>query len=195
MGKSKYIAEIENFIKKSPVVNAKSIIRIINSKKRTKQYQKLLLKRLVDSGKIKRITKGYYTIHDNVLLTVFCFTPAYLGLQEALSFHNLWEQETIPVIITPKKVRQGIRRVFNTNVMIRRIDRRYFLGIEYKKEGNFYFPYSDLEKTFIDMVYFNQLINKETISNIKRLYDRKKLLRYLKMYPKRFKDRVLYLIE
>jgi len=190
MGTKKYLEAINEIFRKSPVVSFSSIQRIVKNKKNT-QYTKQLIRNLLKQRKIKKLTKGFYTSHDEVSLLVFCFKPAYLGLQDALSFHNLWEQETIPVIITTKKIRSGIRKVFDLNVLIRRIDKKYLFGFEYFKEGNFYFPYSDLEKTFIDLVYFRQPMDKEVINNFKEKINRKKLDSYLKKYPKRFKEKVL----
>ena len=167
MGKKKHISRIEELFEDSPVVSFNSIQRIINNKKRIKQYTKQFIRNQLASGKIKRLAKGYYTKHDNIILSVFCFKPAYLGLQDALSFHNLWEQETIPVILSARKLRPGIRKIMRLNVMIRRINSKYFFGFEYQKDGDFYFPYSDIEKTFIDMIYFKQPLDEEVIDNFK----------------------------
>lgn len=191
MGKEKYQKIVENLFEKSPVVNAKSIDRIINNKKIIKQYTKQFIRNLIIKGKIKKLTKGYYTKHDDISLVVFCFKPAYLGLQDALSFHNIWEQETIPVIISARKIRQGIRKVFNSNVLVKRINKRYLFGFEYYNQGKIYLPYSDMEKTLIDMIYFKEKLNKETIRNIKKKINQKKLNLYLKSYPKVFRKKIL----
>ena len=142
MGKQKYLVSVNELFNKSSVVNFSSIDRIIKDKKQVKQYTKQLIRNLLLKGIIKNLAKGYYTKSDDPSLAVFCFKPSYLGLQDALSFHNLWEQETIPIIITTKKVRQGIREVLGTNVLIRRIDKKYQFGIEYYLQGNFYLPYT-----------------------------------------------------
>ncbi len=191
MGEQKYLKDIEKLFNDSPVVDAGSIERIIKSKKKVKQYSKQLIRNLVLKGKIKRIFNGYYTLHDEPSLAVFCCTPSYLGLQDALSFHNLWEQETAPVIITARKARQGIRKVFGLNVLVRRIKKKYLFGFDYCKQGNFYFPYSDIEKTFIDMIYFKEELNKETIKNFQKNIDIKKIKSYLKAYPGRINAMVL----
>jgi len=183
MGKKKYLDKIQELLRKSPVVDADSIIRIVRSGKNVKQYHKQLIRNLVIGGKIKRLAKGCYTAHEDTSLAVFCFKPAYLGLQDALSIHNLWEQETIPVIITVRKVRNGIRSISGANALIRRIDKKYFFGYAYIKQGDFYFPVSDVEKTFIDMVYYNENISNELVASIKKRIDRKKLKSYLKRYP------------
>ena len=194
MGKQKYLKKIESLFEKSPMVNFSSIARIVRYKKNT-QYTKQLVKNLISKGKIKRLTKGCYTKYDEVSLSVFCFKPAYFGLQDALSFYNLWEQEAIPIIVTTKKVRPGIRKILGLNVLIKRINTKYFFGFEYKKIGDFYFPYSNIEKTFIDMVYFNEQLSKEAMKNIRRRIDKKRLSSYLKNYSKKFRKRVLNYLE
>jgi len=145
---------------------------------------------LLKKGKIKKVGKGVYTKHDEVSLAVFSFKPAYLGLQSALSHYGLWEQETIPVIITTKRVRRGVRSLIDRNVLVRNISKRYFFGWDYIREGNFYLPYSDLEKTFIDMVVFNQRIDKDVLKEIKKRIDSKKLSSYLNRYPLNIRKRV-----
>jgi len=191
MGKVKYLKAVKDLFERSPVVSAPSISRLIKSEKKVKQYQKQLIRNLVLGGSIKRLAKGFYTLYDDPSLAVFCFNPSYLGLQDALSFHELWEQETIPVIITARKIRQGMRKILGMNVLIRRIDKKYLFGFDYHKQGNFYFPYSDTEKTFIDMVYFKERLSEEARKNIIKRIDNKKLNSYLKAYPERFRKRVL----
>lgn len=191
MGKQIYLDKIKELFNKSPVVDFKSIERIVQVKNKNKSnYAKLLVSNLIKQGKIKTIGKGYYTLHSESSLAVFSFSPAYLGLQCALSRLEIWGQETIPVIITAKKVRRGIRTIGGANVFIRNIDKKYFFGWEFIKEGNFYLPYSDLEKTLIDMVVFNQKLDAETIKNIKLKIDKQKLKKYLKKYPPMLQKRV-----
>lgn len=191
MGKEKYQKKIRELLKKSPVVSYDSINRIINLKKNKKQYTKQFLRNLLLKNKIIRLTKGFYTLHDDPSLIVFCFKPSYLGLQDALSFHNLWEQETIPVILTARKIRQGLRVVNGSNVLVRRIKKKYFFGIDYYKHEDFYLPYSDIEKTFIDMVYFKEKLNEEVLNNFKEKINKKKLDSYLKHFPKITRKKVI----
>lgn len=195
MGSEKYQKQIEELFRKSPIVNFSSVERIVKEKRNIKGYSKQLIRNLLLKGKIRRIARGYYSIHEDSLLNVFCFQPSYLGLQDALSFHGLWEQETIPIIITSNKIRQGLRKTELGNILIRRINRKYLFGIEYGKQGDFYAPYSDVEKTFIDLVYFKERISKEVMESIKKRIDKKKLDRYLRSYPKRFRSKVKRVIE
>lgn len=196
MGKVKYVIEARKFFKESPIVDINSLKKFIPHK--NKDYIYLLISNLLKKKEINRITKGYYTIYDDASLIVFCFKPSYLGLQNALSFHNLWEQETNPVVITTNNVRSGLRKVFGRNVLLKRVHGKYMFGYEYYKypleNREIYIPYSDIEKTFIDMVYFKQPLDKEVIDNFKEKINKKKLKDYLKRYPEKFKKKVLKLL-
>ena len=189
MGKQIHLNKVEKLFEKSLVVDFKSVERVIGNKK--SNYAKLFISNLLKQGKIKKVGKGVYTKFSESSLAVFAFTPGYLGLQSSLSFHGLWEQETIPVILTTKKVRTGIRSVMDSNVLVRKIDRKYFFGVEHLKEGNFYLPYSDVEKTFIDMIVFNQSIDGVVLKKIKKRIDNVKLSGYLKKYSTQTKNKVM----
>ncbi|MEK6812870.1 MAG: hypothetical protein AABX86_02025 [Nanoarchaeota archaeon] len=191
MGKSKHLNQIEELLEKSPVIDFRSIQRRI----RSKAYAKLLVNQLRKKEKILKLAKGCYTKHKEISLAVFCFQPAYLGLQSALSYHGIWEQETIPVILTAKKVRTGIRKVDGNNSYIRRLKGKYVFGFTYEQEGEFYLPYADLEKTFIDMVIFRQRMDEEVIRKIKEKLNAKKLRRYLKKYPRRTREKISKILK
>ena len=197
MGKIKYIQDIRKFFKESPVIDINSLKKFIS--KKDKKYIYLLISNLLKKKEINRITKGYYTIYDDASLIVYCFKPAYLGLQNALSFHNLWEQETNPVIITTNNIRAGLRKVFGRNAILKRVPGKYMFGYEYYKypleNRDIYLPYSDIEKTFIDMVYFRQPLDEENIYEFKEKINKRKLNDYLKRYPKKFKERVLRILK
>ena len=75
-------------------------------------------------------------------------------------------------------------------ILIKRISSKYFFGFEYSNE-KFCLPYSDIEKTFIDLVYFNQKLSKELVEEFKKRLDMRKLKVYLKRYPKRISSTAL----
>ena len=184
MGKQIHLKNIERLFKKSSIIDFKSLERVIGVKKNS-NYAKLLVSNMLKQGKIKKIGKGIYTKFSESSLAVFAFKPAYLGLQSSLSFHGVWEQEVIPVILTTKKVRVGIRKVLDSNILVRNIDKKHFFGYSLLKDGNFYLPYSDLEKTLIDMITFNQTLDDDTLKEIKKKIDKKKISLYLKRYNSR----------
>ena len=187
MGKITY--NIIEFFNKSAVFTTRDIKLFVKNK----NYSYLLISNLIKKGKIKKIVKGYYSFYDDPTLSVFCFRPAYIGLHDALSFHNLWEQETNVVIITTRKVRIGVRKVFGNNVIIHRIKLEYFFGFDYLPYDKFFVPVSDIEKTFIDLFYFRFNLDKKVIKEIKRFLDEKKLKRYLRVYPEFIRKKIAYI--
>jgi len=188
MGKRKHLDKIEELLRRSPVVSFRSIEKIVGKES---NYAKLLVSNMMKKGKMRRLTKGFYTANDEISLVVFCFKPAYLGLQSALSLHGVWEQETVPIVLTANKVRTGQRNISGGNVYIRHIDTKYLFGFDYFKDGEFYLPYSDMEKTLIDMVVFRQKIPADALKKIKGSIDRKRLNRYLRQYSMRTRKAVL----
>jgi Predicted transcriptional regulator len=107
-------------------------------------------------------------LNDDIMLTGLSYKPFYYCLESALSLLNLWEQETNPVIVTPLHVRTGIMQYDGRNYIVRRISREMFFGYQYIKYFNFYIPVSDLEKTLIDLVYYNEKIPDYLFDNIKK---------------------------
>ncbi len=187
MGKEKHSRDIEELFLRSPVVGHASIARIIKGKSKSATYVKRYINYALAKGKIKRLTKGCYTTLDDISLAVFCFQPAYFGLQDALSLHNIWEQETVPIIVTTRKIRPGIRTILGKNVLIRRIMKKHFFGIVHIQQGNAAIPYSDIEKTFIDMIYFREKMSSEVIGEFRKKINRRKLEAYLKKYPQKIR--------
>ncbi|MFN4133131.1 MAG: hypothetical protein ACK4GQ_02040 [Candidatus Hadarchaeales archaeon] len=179
-----YINRVRDYLHRTPVATIGSISALLPSR----EYAYVVMNHLLKRGEVKKITRGYYTVHEDPSLLVYCLKPAYLGLQDAMSLHNLWEQETNPIIITARKVRQGVRVVLGQNVWIRRISPKYFFGYDHISSGEFHFPVSDVEKTMIDMVYFRE-IKEDAIEKFKNRIDRGKLEKYLKKYGRRFREK------
>jgi len=180
------VNKVREFLKSTPVANLQSISALVGGK----NYAYVVMNHLLKRGEVRRITRGYYTVHDDPSLIVYCLKPAYIGLQDAMSFHNLWEQETSPIIITGRRVRSGIRKVMGHNVLVRRISKKYLFGYEHYRHGDFSLPVSDVEKTFVDMVYFGEF-EKHMVKNFERRIDHKKIEKYLKKYPLNFRKKVL----
>ena len=194
MGKQKYQQAIGELLAKSPVISFASLQRLVTGKKKVKGYGKQLVHNLVRQGKLKPLAKGWYTTHDEASLAVYCFQPAYLGLQDAVSYHGFWEQETIPIILTTRKVRRGIRNVLGSNVLIRHLDTKYYFGMA-PSADRFAVPYSDTEKTLIDLVYFKQGISPAVQKEFKKKVDQKKLKKYLQPYPLSLRKKVLKMMR
>lgn len=142
-------------------------------------YLNLFLHNLAKKKKIHRISRGIYTFYDDPQVVGFAFRPFYYGLQDAMSLHGIWEQETNPVVVTPRKVVPGLRQFEGANYVVRRLSRKMFFGHELMRYGKLWIPVSDVEKTFIDMVYFEQHIPNDALKEFKRKINGEKLSSYL----------------
>ncbi len=195
MGKIKYLKDVENFINSNKVFNVKDVKRILLSRKANPNYAYFLLSNLVKKGKIYRVTQGYYSKYEDPMVFSYCIKPSYIGLETALSLHGLWEQETNVVLITPRRVRTGARKILNTNIIIHSIDKNKFFGYDYIDYYEFKIPVSDIEKTFIDWIFYNKYLDENLLNNFKKKIKIKKLKEYLKNYDKRFVKKVLGILK
>ncbi len=176
----KHIGLVRKAFKGQPVFSIKDLRVLLAKNHISKAYSNLLVHNMLESGELHRIAKGFYSFQSDSMVSGFAFSPFYYGLQEALSLRNLWEQETNPVILTPKMVRPGLRQIMDSNVLVRHISRKMFFGFNLVKYYDFWLPVSDAEKTLIDFVYFREHLPKETVKELKAKIDKKKLNQYLK---------------
>lgn len=184
-----------NYIEKIEQAFENQITFTTNDAKRTckglsNEYAKLLLHELVKKKKIFRITKGVYSFKDDIYVTGFAYQPFYYGLETALTLHKLWEQETNPIIITPRQVRNGLKKFEETNYLLKRINRNMFFGYESIKYYDFYVPISDLEKTLIDLYYYKKHISTELKNEFKKKINYAKLNEYLKKIPEKTRKKI-----
>lgn len=191
----KYSGEVRTHFRNSAAFTISDIRIFLKEKNIGRGYLYQLVHNLLKKGELKRITRGAYTFRSDAAVVGFGFRPFYYGLQDALSLRNLWTQETMPVIITPRKVRSG-RRIFQgANYIIRRIGRRMFFGFETLRYGDFWIPVSDIEKTLIDLVYFREPLEPEALKEIRRQLKREKLEAYLKKCPMWARKKVLKVLK
>ena len=186
----KYLKEFRECFKNLPSFTVRDALLFLVKKGSTKEYAYLFLHNLLEKNELKRITKGVYTFKEETQVVGLAFQPYYYGLQDALSLQDAWEQETNPLVITPRKVRTGVRNFLGNNYVVRRIDRKMFFGFHAMKYGDFWINVSDLEKTLIDFAYFREPLAKEAIEEIKPKLDKIKLSEYLEKSPKRVKELV-----
>jgi len=191
MGKIKHLKKIEEFIEKSAVFNIRDIKKLVPNP----DYANLLLHNMVKKGKINRLLKGYYSKFDDPHLIAYCIKPSYIGLESALSLHNLWEQETNVVLLTIRRVRSGIRKVQDANVVVKQINPNHFFGFEHINYYDFRINVSDIEKTLIDLVFYKKYIDQDLITEFRKKVNLKKLKGYLKNYDNEFADKVKNLLK
>lgn len=179
----KYLGELRERFRGAAVFTLSDIRIFLKSKGISRDYLGLMVHNLLASGELKRITRGAYTFRDEAQVVGFAFSPFYYGLQDALSLRNLWEQETNPVVITPRAVRAGLRAFEGVNYLIRRIGRKMFFGFDMLKYWDFWIPVSNPEKTLIDFAYFREPLGKDALKELERRISRPKLLAYLRRSP------------
>lgn len=190
-----YEQRLRNAYEREHTFTKKDTLRLFSKDKISNGYLDLLLHNLVRDNKIVRITNGVYSFNKDLMYSVFAYSPAYYGLQEALSLRNLHAQETNPIIITPNKIKPGLRTIQGSNVILRRISRKYSFGTEYIRYYDIDIPVSDYEKTIIDFVYYNEPLSKDVIYELKKKIDKSKLHNYLLKYPKKIRDKTNLLLK
>ncbi len=184
----KYVKSAREHFFGQHVFSVRDLSIFLAEKGISRPYARLLLHNLLKKGEIVRVSRGIYSFKKDPAHWGFAFSPFYYGLQESLSLRNLWEQETIPVIITPLKVRPGVREVSGSNILVRRIKRKMFFGFEMMEHYDSFIPVSDTEKTLLDFQYFREPLPENALKELLRKAEGKKLESYLKKYPKRFRE-------
>ncbi len=186
----KFMKEFISQFSSKPVFSSYEARNFFRFRHGPEGYYKLVLNNLVRSGRIYRITRGQYSFYDEIQYVGFAFKPFYYGLQDALSIRNIWEQETNPVIITPRRVRSGIRIFQGRNYLIRWIERSMFFGYSLVEYGDFFIPVADAEKILIDMVYYHEFMPEEVKDEILKVVKKEKLQKYILMLPEYLRKRV-----
>lgn len=191
----KYVAEVRKRFSSAPAFTLTDLRVFLAEMGISAGYLHLLVHHFLSRGEARRIARGVYTFRDDAQVAGFGFRPFYYGLQDALSLRNLWEQETNPVVITPRKVRAGMRKFEGSNYVVRRISRSMFFGHKMEKYSDFWIPVSDVEKTLIDFAYFKEPLEKEALKEIGKRADERVLAGYLLRCPKWVKKRVGKMLE
>ncbi|PIN85297.1 MAG: hypothetical protein COV47_02915 [Candidatus Diapherotrites archaeon CG11_big_fil_rev_8_21_14_0_20_37_9] len=190
----KYTKEFrEKFSKKS--FTTKDVKIFLENKGANKNYYSLFLANEMKNNRIFRLKQGFYSFTQNLEDAEKLFQPSYHGLQDALSIHGIWGQQTIPILITPRKIRTGTRTIMGQKILTRKISRKMFYGFESKKHHSTWISVSDPEKTLIDFAYYHEPLDEESIRNILKKADKTKIREYLKRTSKKTQKKVNNLIN
>jgi predicted transcriptional regulator of viral defense system len=188
----KYVKQFLDYFNTFPTFTAKDVKLYLHKKGANKDYYKIFMHNMLKNKRVFSIKKGYYTIHDDPMVMGFAFSPFYYGLETALTYYKLWDYMTPITIITTQKVRSGFRLISGRKINVRRISKRAFFGysmVIYK--DNFYVPMADIEKTLVDLIYFNSNISDSMFQNILKKCNKKKLEAYIKKnYNLRIRHRI-----
>ena len=150
---------------------------------------KVSLSHLVKSGKIKRLTYGYYTLDltniDMVAFGLEYYTPSYVSFEWALGYYKILSQQ--PYATTLATTNRGkIVDIKGSALIYRHIQDKCFWG--FVKKGNVLI--ADPEKAFLDQAYLS--LNGAGVFDVEEMnlniLDNSKLKKYLK----KFDDKRLY---
>ena len=171
-----------------PVFTFRDAELALKKKGITARYLRLMMHKYYASGRIKRITKGVYTFHDDAIVAGFAFQPFYYGLESALSILGVSTQASNNIVMTTRNVRTGIRSFQGRNYKILRIKGELLFGFSTMRVGGFMVPVSDLEKTVIDLLYLKVPIREELYQEISKRLDKRRFEVYLKRLDKSFSE-------
>lgn len=191
----KYVNDFKKHFISYPVFTFKDVEKFLIFKGGSEKYAKRFLQNMIEKKTVNKITKGFYSLHDETEIIGLPFKPFYYGLNYALSHHNVWHERANPVIITTRRVKPGVRNILGVNVNIKHISQQMFFGYDLVKGDNFYYPVSNLEKTLIDYIYFKMNPGEEALKNLLHSINNSKLEKYLKKCNARTKMQVDKLLD
>lgn len=181
----KYVKAFLEEFKKTPTFTFKDVQRFLGSKGSKGKYTKMFIGSMLRTERAYRITNGSYSLYGDIEIVGFPFYPFYYGLGFALTYYGFWKQQANPHVITTRKVRVGTRAAFGLNFQVSKISKEMFFGYDYVKGQNFYYPVSDVEKTLIDVLYYDLHLEDYVYANILKTLDNKKIRKYLKRCNKK----------
>jgi len=153
-----------------------------------KKSLKVVVSRLVKSGKLKRIQRNFYFLPEKIFeiekIANQIYSPSYLSFESALSWWGILSQ--IPYVLTfattlkTKKIEMG-----KTKIEYRKIKKELFFGFQLQKGIYIALP----EKALLDTFYLASLgkleINFQNLDYSK--IQKKELFRWLKKFPSKTK--------
>ncbi len=122
-----------------------------------------LLHRYKKQGFILQLKRGFYVFPDALPPDVYVanklYTPSYISLEFALSYHGVIPQAVYEITsVTTKTTRhfEALGKIFS----YRKIKKTAYTGYEIKTQKGLSFNIADAEKAFVDLNYL-RLINRQ----------------------------------
>ncbi len=181
--------------KQFPVFTLTDMRVLLNETGVSKRYLKIIINKMLKRGGLKRIRKGVYTFDDDITVVGFAYRPFYYGMEDALSYRNLWTQAANPIVMTTNTVREGLRNFYNANYLVKRVKPNLFFGFNFIRYYDFWIPVSDAEKTLIDLIYYKHGIRDDALDALAKSIDQSRLDAYLERYGKAFRKKVRLQLE
>ena len=162
---------LENY----PVFTESDVAKLEN---KNQPYARTLLYRLQKKGYIKRIERGKYTCHNDLMIVAsYILTPSYISLWSAFKYYNLTQQQPQTISIISKKPHKDI--IIN-NTKIKFNVTKHFFGYKKERYRDFDIFVAEKEKAIIDALLFKMPIQDIAESIIDESINYKKLVAYAK---------------
>jgi predicted transcriptional regulator of viral defense system len=181
-----YEFEIMEKFSALPVFSLADVSQITKSR----VYAKFLLSSILKKGKIKKIKRDLYTLHeDPFLVATFIIKPSYISSISALSFYKDISQIPNEIFCFTTKP----PKVFHFIQTIRFFHTKFFFGFEEKEYRGFKILIADREKAIIDSIGKIPIyVFEEALEKI----NMEKILDYVKRIGKKsLAKRIGYLLE
>ena len=144
---------------------------------------RVTVSRMIKSGKIKKLSKGYYCLSGAILdlpkIAVEIYAPSYLSFEWALGQNGILSQKSYSLTLaTTKRAKQT--SLEETNIIYRHLQSNLFFGYILKDE----YLMAEPEKAFLDLAYLslNGYAKFDTEEMNLELLDKKKTREYLKKF-------------
>ncbi len=169
-----------------PVFSLADVSQITKSR----MYAKILISSLLKKGKVKKIKRDLYTLHDDpFLIATFIVRPSYISSISALSFYGDISQLPNEIFCFTNKS----PKTFHFIQTIRFFHTKFFFGFKEVEYKGFKILIADREKAIIDSIGKVPIyVFEESLEKI----NLEKMLDYVKRIGKRsLAKRIGYLLE
>ncbi|MEK7535598.1 MAG: hypothetical protein AAB590_01100 [Patescibacteria group bacterium] len=145
-----------------------------------------LLHRYKKGGIIVSVKRGLYSFPDalppELYLANKLYNPSYVSREFALSYHGIIPETVYEITsVTTKATRrfETVGKIYS----YRRIKKSAFTGYVVEKQRGFTFRIADIEKAFVDSLYYRVLFSKKPISRFdKTKINKDKALKYAQLF-------------
>lgn len=147
---------------------------------------RVTISRMIKSGEIRKIIKGYYCLPDVILdlpkIAVEIYAPSYLSFEWALGQYGILSQKSYSLTLSTTKRAKQIS-LEEANIVYRHIQLDLFFGYILKDE----YLIAEPEKAFLDLAYLslNGYAKFDAEEMNLELLDKKKIKEYLKKFNSR----------
>ena len=137
----------------------------------------------LEERKLGKADMSFFEILKNAL-DIKGVKKWYFGLETALKFNDLTHEFfTVTYVVNDTIARTKVRKIMGRKVKFHKfVDKMFSFGVV-----NHVFPYSDSEKTLLDLYYLGHY-DKENFENLTKNLSKSKLKNYSKNYDKKTRD-------